>query len=52
MSVDEEPSLAQVFPRLSAEPANHLHAAIGLVDVDKGLAAEVVIEVNLVPVFR
>ena len=41
--------LAQMVARLLAEPANDLHAAVTLVDVDKRLAAQVVIEVNLVP---
>ena len=50
MRVDKKACLAKMVARLLAEPADHLHAAIRLVDVDKRLTAEVVIEVHLVPV--
>ena len=47
--MNKEQRFAEMVARLGAEPADDLHTAVTLVDVDKRLAAQVMIEVNFVP---
>jgi hypothetical protein len=47
--VHEEERIPQVGARLLAEPADHLHPAIRVLAVNEQLAAQVVIQVHLVP---
>ncbi len=49
VAVDDEPRPPQVRARLEGEPADDRHAAVVAGDVDVLLAAEVVVEVDLVP---
>ena len=51
MRVDDEPGGSEVGAGLVAEPADDGHPAIVPLVIDEDLAAEVVIEVDLVPGF-